>query len=139
MMRNFSNTAIETELVLLTSISATQITVKDGSGYPPAPFTVTADPDLLQEEVMLVLARNGLTWDVLRGWGGTTAVEHAAGAKLRHAAVAEDFREGAMVFEHLFGEPVYSPTDPTAPPSNPPLLPLLDVVRRSNDTWGDLL
>lgn len=138
-MRNFSNTAVETELVLLVSVAATQITVKDGSGYPLPPFTITADPDALAEEVMLVTARNGLTWDVVRGWGGTTAVEHAAGAKVRHAATAEDFREAAMVFMHLFGEPVYNPTDPAAPPTNQPLLPLGDVVRRSDDTWRGLL
>ena len=138
-MRNFSNTAVETELVLLVSVAATQITVKDGSGYPLPPFTVIADPDMPLEEVMLVLARNGLTWDVVRGWGGTTAVEHAAGAKLRHGAVAEDFREGSMAFTHLFGAPIYNPTDPTAPPANQPLLPPGDVVRRSDDTWGGLL
>lgn len=139
-MRHFSNAAVETEFVLLVTLTATQVTVKDGSGYPAqVPFTIIASPDGLLEEIMLVTARNGLTWDVQRAFGGTTAQEHPAGAKVRHGAVAEDFREASVVYHHLFGDPVYNPNDPTAPPSNPPILDPADVVTKKDLTWGGLL
>ena len=138
-MRNFSNTAVETETTLLLTISGTSVTVVSNIGHPAAPFTLILAPDGQAEEVTLVTAKAGLVYTVVRGWGGTTAVEHPAGTVVRHGAVAEDFREAAIAFEHLFGPPVYSPTDPTAPPTNPPLISPTDYVRKSEPTWGDLL
>lgn len=139
-MRHYSNAAVETELVLLVDATATQVTVKESTGYPAqVPFTAQFDPDATPEEIVLVTGRTGNTWDVVRGWGGTTAVEHKAGAKVRHAAVAEDFREAAIVYRHLFGDPQYNPNDPAAPPTNPPLVDPSDYVLRSKNTWGDLL
>lgn len=140
MMRNFSNTATETELASLVTAAATQITVKaSATGYPLPPFTAILAPDTLPEEIVLVTARSALVWDVVRGWGGTTASEHKEGTLVRHGAVAEDFREGALAYEHIFGPPSYNPLDPTAPPTNTPLIPVGDTVTRTKDTWADLL
>lgn len=138
-MRNFSNTAVETELALLVDLTSTQVTVKSAAGHPPVPFTLILSPDASAEEIVLCTAKNGLTYDVVRGWGGTTAVEHPANAKVRHGAVAEDFREAALAYKHLFGDPVYDPNDPSKPPSNAPVIPTNDFVRKSQPTWGDLL
>lgn len=138
-MRNFSNVAVETELALLVDAVTPHITVKETTGHPAVPFTLLLDPDGNLEEIVLATARNGLTYDVVRGWGGTTAVEHAANAKVRHGAVAEDFREAALAYRLLYGTPVYNPNDPTAPPTNPPLLDPATVVTKTGDTWGDLL
>jgi hypothetical protein len=139
-MRNFSNTAVETTLTALVTASATQINVPaTATGYPLPPFTAILAPDASAEEIILVTRRNSQTWDVVRGWGGTAASEHPAGTLVRHGAVAEDFREGAIAYEHLFGAPSYNPLDPTAPPTNTPLIPVGDTVTRSKDTWADLL
>lgn len=138
-MRTYSNRAVETELAADIDATTPTITVKEGTGYPAAPFTSLLAPDLQAEEIVLVTAAVGLTWTVVRGWGGTTAVAHPAGTPVIHGAVAEDFREAALAYRQLFGDPQYDPTDPTAPPTNAPLLPLTDVVRKSTDTWADLL
>jgi hypothetical protein len=139
MMRNFSNTAVETELTLLLTATGTQVNVKHAGGYPVTPFTAILAPEANQEEIVLVTSRNGLQWDVVRGWGGTQAAEHKPGTVVRHGAVAEDFREGAIAYAHLFGAPIYDPADPAAPPSNTPLVPTADIVTRSKHTWADAL
>lgn len=138
-MRNYSNTAIETTLPLELDDVATQFNVEATSGWPLPPFTLLTDPDLSAEEIMLVTAYVNESVTVVRGWGGTTAVRHQAGARVRHGAVAEDFREGAMAFKHLFGDPQYDPNKPGTAPINPPLIPTTDMVTRSKHTWADLL
>jgi hypothetical protein len=138
-MRNYSNTAVETTIPLELDDVATQFTVESTAGWPVAPFTELIDPDLSAEEIVLVTAYTNKNVTVVRGWGGTTAVRHRAGARLRHGAVAEDFREGAMAFQHLFGDPVYDPNKPGTPPTNPPLVPSDDIVTKAAHTWADLL
>lgn len=138
-MRNFSNTAVETTIPQELDDVATQFTVGSTTGWPVAPFTVLADPDLSDEEVMLVTAYVNQLVTVVRGWGGTTAVRHSAGARIRHGAVAQDFREAALAFKQLFGDPVYDPNKPNDPPTNTPIVPVTDMVTRSADTWADLL
>ena len=110
-MRNFSNTAVETETTLLLTISGTSVTVVSNIGHPAAPFTLILAPDGQAEEVTLVTAKAGLVYTVVRGWGGTTAVEHPAGTVVRHGAVAEDFRERSSTC---------SGHRSTAPPTRPP-------------------
>lgn len=139
MARKYSNTAIETELALLLTDSATEMTVLSGAGHPAVDFTMLLAPDGAAEELVLVTAKVGLTYTIVRGWGGTTAQEHAAGTTVRHGAAAEDFREAAIAYEHLFGVPVYNPLDPTAPPTNAPLIDPLTIVTTVDDTWGGLL
>lgn len=134
-MRKFANSAVETELLVSPGLSGGSITVADSTGYPVAPFTVLLDPDVTTEEIVLVTAVSGNTWEVTRGWGGTTAVSHDAGAKVRHGAVSQDFTEAAMAFDALFGDATYTSGQPT----NTLLIPVTDYVRKSAPTWGDLL
>lgn len=142
-MRNYSNTAVETELLVSANDVAPTLTVKNTGGWPDAPFTVVIRPDSPDEEVCLVTGKQvsagGTTLTVSRGWGGSTAFPHPADSRVRHGAVAEDFREASLAYRHLFGEPVYDPNNPTAPPTNAPLVPTTDVVTKSASTWGELL
>jgi hypothetical protein len=138
-MRYYSNTAVETELALLLDSVAGQMTVVSSAGHPAAPFTVIISPDGALEEIVLVTRKVGLTYDITRAWGGTPAVEHPVGSRVRHGAVAEDFREASLAYQLLYGVPVYSSTDPAALPLNSPLIPVTDYVRKSQATWGDLL
>lgn len=139
MGRSYSNTAAETELATLLTISGLSMTVLLGTGHGAAPFTLILAPDGALEEIVLVTAKVGLDYTITRAWGGTTANEHAAGTVVRHGAVAEDFREAAIAYEHLFGTPVYNPMDPIAPPTNAPLIDPATIVTTVDDTWGGLL
>lgn len=138
-MRNFSNKAVETELALLADATTNTFTLRETLGHPTAPYTLIVAPDSGAEEIVLVSALVNNVATVVRGWGGTTAVEHPAGTKVRHGAVAEDFREAALAYRQLFGEPQYDPSNPSLPPTNPPLVDMTDVVRKSTNTWADLL
>lgn len=91
--RIYSNTAFATSLVSGITAAATSLVVSDATGYPAAPFALVIDPgSVTSEEIMLVTAKSGATFTVTRGYDGTTAKVHAAGALVIHAAIADDFR-----------------------------------------------
>lgn len=91
--RIYSNTAFATSLVSGITAAATSLTVADATGYPAAPFALVVDAgSAAYEEAMLVTAKAGTTFTVTRGYDGTTAKVHAAGALVIHAAIADDFR-----------------------------------------------
>lgn len=92
-VRNFSNNAVATELAVSCSDSDVVLSVLSATGWPAAPFTILLEPDEILEEVCLVTGVSGTTLTVVRGYGGTSAVAHTAGAVVRHAAVAQDFTE----------------------------------------------
>src|SRR6185503_5588453 len=59
--------------------------VDNTTGLPAPPFTMTVNHGLVNEEVILVGSVVGTTLGSLtRGYGGSTAVAHTSGAKLRH-------------------------------------------------------
>lgn len=85
--RNYSNSAVATALASGITPSATTLTVNSASGYPTVPFTIRCE-----FEIILVGAKSGTTFSSLtRGFDGTAAVSHTAGALVEHRAVAEDF------------------------------------------------
>ena len=88
----YSSTAGEYTLTGGISSSATSVTVNSVTGLPSTPFKVALDPGLPQEEIVKVTNVAGTTLTVVRGWDGTSAVSHAALAKVRHAMTAEDLR-----------------------------------------------
>lgn len=91
--RIYSNIAFATSLVSGITAAATSLVVADATGYPAAPFALVVDAgSATYEEVMLVTAKAGATFTVTRGYDGTTAKVHAAGALVIHAAIADDFR-----------------------------------------------
>lgn len=92
--RNYSNTAVDTTLVGALGSGALSFVVASASGWPSVPFAAVLDPGAVSaEEIVLVTAATGTTWTATRGYGGTTASAHAAGATVRHAAIAADFTD----------------------------------------------
>lgn len=91
--RNFNNTTAVGVLTAPVAPSAVFVTVSGFTNPPAAPFTVTLDRNTGAEEVCLVTAVNGGVLTVTRGYNGTAAQTHLAGATLEHTAVALDFTE----------------------------------------------
>lgn len=77
--------------------AVTEIKVTAVTGWPVQyPFTIVVDPgDAGYEEIMSVTAVAGSTVTVVRGYDGSTAQAHAAGAAVRHMGTAQDLRSAA--------------------------------------------
>jgi hypothetical protein len=93
-MRNYSSTAVQTELVGSLTAVATSATVAADSGFPATPFTLVIDPDTVNEEIITVTARSGTNLStIVRGQDGTAAVSHGAEAVVKHMVTARDLQE----------------------------------------------
>lgn len=104
MKRNYSNNAVETTLAADIDSATSAISVLATDGWPPVPFTILIDADQASEEVCLVTSKStGGALTVTRGWDGTTPLQHSAGAVVKHAAVAVDFREANDVASTIDG------------------------------------
>ena len=101
MARQYSSISQETTLTADINASTSTVTVNVQS----APnlmggitltggdtFTVVIDPDTANEEIIYVTSVAGNALTVTRAQDSTTAKTHAAGAKIRHMAIGEDFR-----------------------------------------------
>src|SRR5688500_1297975 len=86
---NYTNTAVATTLAASVDDVATTITVAAAVGYPAVPYAVIVGSGVT-EEVLLVTAAAGTSWTVTRGYDGTTAKAHAAGAAVYHGVIAAD-------------------------------------------------
>lgn len=85
--RNYSNTAVETELNGGITNVATSLVVNDATGYPAVPFTIQ-----INDEVILVGAKSGTTFSSLtRGYDNTTGVAHSNNDRVKHVGIAKDF------------------------------------------------
>ena len=94
MARNYSNTALDTTLTGAIGAGDLSLTVASAAGWPAVPFAAVLDPgSATVEEVVQVTGAAGTTWTVTRGFDGTTAAAHSAGATVRHAAIAGDFTD----------------------------------------------
>lgn len=91
--RNFSNTATAPALSSSVTALTTALAVTANSGWPAAPCYATIDIGTVNAEVVYVTAIAALTFTVLRGQNGTSAVPHSAGATITHTAVAADYTE----------------------------------------------
>jgi hypothetical protein len=97
--RYYSATAVETTITAAIpsasqNDSYTSFVVASTSGFAASfPYTLLVDPDTNKEEVITVEAGTGTTLTVKRGQDNTQAVAHSAGATVRHAVSARDFRE----------------------------------------------
>lgn len=90
---NFSNISVATTLVAGIGAGDLSMTVADATGYPAVPFAVVIDVgSVTSEEAVLVTAKAGTLWTISRAYDGTSAHVHSAGASVRHAALARDFR-----------------------------------------------
>ena len=86
----YSSTAGVYTLTGDVAATATIIVVNSATGLPTAPFKVVLEPGQPTEEIVKVTSLAGTSLTVVRGWNGTAAVAHAAGAAVRHMMTAED-------------------------------------------------
>lgn len=92
--RYYSNTAVSTTLVGAINNAVTSLVVGSVSGFPVScPYTLVLDQGTPTEELVTVTAAAGTTLTVTRGSDGTAAAAHSAGATVKHAVSAQDFRE----------------------------------------------
>lgn len=91
--RNYSNTATQAALTGSITSADASFTVASFAGFPAAPFTAALDRGTASEEIVLVTAVSGSTITATRGYDGTTAKSHAAGAQFLHVTVAMDYAE----------------------------------------------
>jgi hypothetical protein len=97
--RYYSATAVETTITAAIPSASqgdtyTSFVVASTSGFAASfPYTLLVDPDTNKEEVITVESGTGTTLTVKRGQDSTQAVAHSAGATVRHAVSARDFRE----------------------------------------------
>jgi hypothetical protein len=97
--RYYSATAVETTITAAIPSASqgdtyTSFVVASTSGFAASfPYTLLVNPDTNKEEVVTVTAGTGTTLQVVRGQDNTQAVAHSAGATVRHAVSAREFRE----------------------------------------------
>lgn len=120
MTRKFSSISIETTLAALISNSATTITVATGTGsallggVTLAPgnvdqFTVAIDPDTQSEEIVFITANpSSDSFTVVRGGAGTSAIQHSAGATVKHVLTSDDLNAFEAGLEDNSGSPLSS-------------------------------
>jgi hypothetical protein len=97
--RYYSSNARETTLTSSVNSSANTLQVDNPIGYPAqTPFEIHAELGTSNEEIMLVTNVAGNTWTVTRGYDGSSALGHDAGAKITHGPSAVDFTEAQTHF-----------------------------------------
>ena len=106
MARVYSSTSVATTLATTLTNVATSMTVTSGGGGPLIQgagfangdiFTIAIDPDTQSEEICYVTANSGDVFTITRAQAGTSAVQHASGATVRHVLTSADlvyFRDG---------------------------------------------
>jgi hypothetical protein len=94
--REFTGSALRTNLSAGISNSASSFSVTDAGSFPSGsnPFAVVVDRGTSDEEKMLISSRTGETFTIqTRGYDGTTARAHTSGAFVDHildAATIQD-------------------------------------------------
>lgn len=95
--RSYSTAAAPTTLTVGIDNAVTSITVQDGSTYvdgTSGPSVLTIDRGKSNEERILYTSRVGNTFSGLtRGYNGTAAQSHTAGAIVEHTSTQQDFDE----------------------------------------------
>lgn len=93
-MRNYSSTAVATELASSITSSDTIATLKAATGLPSVPFTLVLAPDTSDEEIVTVTARSGTSITAMsRGQESTTARSHAADTVVKHMVTGRDLQD----------------------------------------------
>lgn len=93
--RNYSSIAAAATLTSGCSNVDTTLQVDTVAGFPSQPYILCLDKDRVGEELVLVTAAAGTTLTVTRGYAGTSAVSHSAGATVRHVFTGKDAQEAA--------------------------------------------
>lgn len=113
----YSNIAVATTLSGSINNAVTSAIVGSTTGWPSSfPYIIALDYGSASEELVRVTANASNTLTFSRGYGGTSAVSHSAGAVVRHiynAQDATDFRthEAAVLGIHGVAGTVVGTTD----------------------------
>jgi hypothetical protein len=94
--RSYRGNSLATTVSVGITSSSTSLTLTDGSSFPTgtSPFVVTLDFGQAGEEKILATTRSGnILTGLTRGYDGTTATAHSAGATARHTLSATDLDE----------------------------------------------
>ena len=92
--REYQGAAAPTTITSNITNSSTSLTLTSTSGWPTGVFSLVIDPGLAGEEKMLATSRSGSTVTITtRGYDGTTATSHLAGAIIYPSPTAIDFDE----------------------------------------------
>jgi hypothetical protein len=92
--RYYSAVAQDTTVTSNITSSSTSVTVAAVVGYPSSyPFVLALDYNTASEELVTVTGVSGLTLTITRGYNGTTATAHNAGAVVRHVITAQDLTD----------------------------------------------
>ena len=92
--REYQGAAAPTTITSNITSSSTSLTLTSTSGWPTGIFSLVIDPGLAGEEKMLATSRSGSTVTITtRGYDGTTATSHLAGAIIYPSPTAVDFDE----------------------------------------------
>jgi len=114
-VRRYSSISQETYLQTALNATATTMTVNSANvlgGITPGSgerFTLVIDPDTALEEIVYAVSPTSpasTTITIIRGVDGTgtegvSGIAHSAGAKVRHMAIAVDFREANNHIENV--------------------------------------
>jgi len=92
--REYQGAAAPTTITSNITSSSTSLTLTATTGWPTGVFSLVIDPGLAGEEKMLATSRSGSTVTITtRGYDGTTATSHLAGAIIYPSPTAIDFDE----------------------------------------------
>lgn len=92
--REYQGAAVPTTITSAITNSATSLTLTASTGWPTGSFSAVIDPGLAGEEKILCTSRSGATVTITtRGYDGTTAASHNAGATIYPVPTAIDFDE----------------------------------------------
>lgn len=92
--REYQGAAVPTTITSSITNSATSLTLTATTGWPTGSFSAVIDPGLAGEEKILCTSRSGTTVTITtRGYDGTAAASHNAGATIYPVPTAVDFDE----------------------------------------------
>ena len=92
--REYQGAAVPTTITSSITNSATSLTLTATTGWPTGVFSAVIDPGLAGEEKILCTSRSGTTVTITtRGYDGTAAASHNAGATIYPVPTAVDFDE----------------------------------------------
>lgn len=92
--REYQGAATPTTITSSITNSATSLTLTASTNWPTGVFSAVIDPGLAGEEKILCTSRTGTTVTITtRGYDGTTASSHNAGATIYPVPTAIDFDE----------------------------------------------
>ena len=98
--RYYSAIAQDTTLASGITNAANSMTVSALVGFPASfPYVVAVDYNAANEELILVTNAVGTTLTITRGFNGSTAVSHSAGAVVRHVIVAQDLTDAQTHYD----------------------------------------